>query len=100
MVEKSTHGSFGEDGEPVEPAVDPYLEIEGNLVPVTLLSIDEARKLIANKDPRQLLLVLDGRDNGDGERLACFSDLNFRLKAGQGFKGIIWRERKAIPSST
>lgn len=100
MVEKSIQVPFGEDEETVEPAVDPYLEIGGKLVPVTFLSIEAARKLTANNDPRQLLLAED-RGDGDGERLVCFSDPNFRLETGRGFnpRGIIWQERKAIPSS-
>lgn len=100
MAEKSIHGFFEEDGETVEPAVDPYLEIGEKLVPVTFLSIEAARTLIAKGDQRPLILATDPRD-GDGERLVCFLDPNFRLKTGQGFnsQSIIWRERKAIPSS-
>lgn len=100
MVEKSIQRPFEEHGENVETPVDPYLEIGKKLVPVTFLSIEEAKKLIANEDPRQLLLAHDERD-GDGERLVCFLDPNFRLETGQGFnpRGIIWQEREVIPSS-
>lgn len=97
MAEESIRRFYGER---VERAVDPYLKIGEELVPITILSMEEVKKLIAVNGPRPLFLAPDPR-HGDTEYPVCFSDPDRRLETGESInpKGIIWQERKAIPSS-